>query len=117
MMAWRPPEMFFNGALGAHEEAAAAGAVGLGDGGLAEDEAAGGEVRPLTCSRTRSRSERGFVLGFFEQRDAGVDDLSEVVGGMLVAMPTAMPELPLTMRLGMRAAGRWARPVIRRSWG
>ena len=24
-------------------------------------------------------------------------------GGMLVAMPTAMPELPLTMRLGMRA--------------
>ncbi len=24
-------------------------------------------------------------------------------GGMLVAMPTAMPELPLMMRLGMRA--------------
>ena len=37
----------FNGHLGAHQEAAAAGLVGLGDAALAVEESAGGEVGPL----------------------------------------------------------------------
>ena len=37
----------FDGHLGAHHEAAAAGVVGLRNAGLAVEEAAGGEVRPL----------------------------------------------------------------------
>ena len=38
-----------------------------------------------------------------DQRQAGVDDLARLCGGMLVAMPTAMPLEPLTSRFGNRA--------------
>ena len=36
---------------------------------------------------------------------AGVDHFARLCGGMLVAMPTAMPAEPLISRFGMRAAG------------
>ena len=44
-------------ALGAHHEAAAAGAVGLGDVGSAEEVPPVGKSGPRTCSRTSSRSD------------------------------------------------------------
>ena len=93
-----------DGALGAHEEAAAAGAVGLRDGGLAEDEAAGGEVGTLDVLEDEVEVGAGFVLGLCRAaRWQALMTSVRLCGGMLVAMPTAMPELPLTMRLGMRA--------------
>ena len=71
--------------LGAHEEAAAAGLVGGGDVGLAEDEAAGGEVRALDVLEAEVEvGARVFGVAFggvaLEQGDAGVHDLGEVVG-------------------------------------
>jgi hypothetical protein len=36
----------------------------------------------------------------FDRPDDGVHHLAQVVGGTLVAMPTAMPAEPLTSRLG-----------------
>ena len=38
-----------------------------------------GKSGPLTCSRTISRSERGFALLFLDERDGGVEDFGEVV--------------------------------------
>src|ERR1019366_586139 len=64
------------GHLGAHEEAAATGGVGLGDAGFAEDEAAGGEIRALHVAQDFEEAGVGIVHQF----DGGVEDLGEVVG-------------------------------------
>ena len=64
-----------DGGLGAHHEAAASGAVGFGDAAAAVDESAGGEVGAL--HELHDVGERG--LRVVHQRDAGVDDLGEVV--------------------------------------
>ena len=73
--------------------------VGLTDAGAAEDRGAGRKIRP--------GNDGDQVLGgnvrMVDERDAAVDHLAEVMGGMLVAMPTAMPPAPLTSRFGKRA--------------
>ena len=94
----------FDGALGAHHEAAAAGACRrwrmlL----LPKMKPPVGKSGPLTCSRTRSRSERVSALSLEMSAMQALTTSVRLCGGMLVAMPTAMPPLPLTMRLGMRA--------------
>ncbi len=79
MMAWRPPVMFSMATLGAHDEAAAAGVVGLRDVGAAVEEAAGGEVGTLDVLEDELDVGADVALFFIDERDAGVDDLGEVV--------------------------------------
>jgi hypothetical protein len=64
-----------NGHLGAHHEAAPAGAIGLGDASLAIDESARGKIGPLNVL------EHFFEAGarILHQRNRRVDDLCEVV--------------------------------------
>ena len=64
-----------DGGLGAHHEAAAAGAIGLGDAAAPVDEAAGREVGAL--HELQHVGERGVRI--VHQRDAGVDDLGQIV--------------------------------------
>ena len=64
-----------DGGLGAHHEASAAGAIGLGDSGASRDEAAGGEVRAL--HELQHVFERGVRI--VHQRDAGIDDFCQVM--------------------------------------
>ena len=61
--------------LAAHHDGAAAGVVGGADAGAAEDEPAGREIRPRYDLDQIVDAERGIV----DQRDAGVDDLAEIV--------------------------------------
>ena len=86
---------------GAQPDAAAAGAVDLLHlVGRVEDLAAGREVRALHPAAQLRHREVGVV----EQLDAAPGTpRSRLCGGMLVAMPTAMPVAPLTSRFGMRA--------------
>ncbi len=63
--------------LGAHQEAAAAGAIGVDQSFPAVEEAAGGEIRPLDVLQHFHQAGAGIV----DQLDGGVDDLSEVVRG------------------------------------
>ena len=65
----------FDGDAGAHEEAAAAGAIGLGDAAAAIKNGAGRKVRSMHV--LEHLFEAG--LGIFNQRDGRVDDLGEVV--------------------------------------
>ncbi len=65
-----------DGNLGAHEEAAASGAVGLEQTLAPVDEAGGGEVRPLDDGQ--NLFELG--LGLFHQQNGGGDNLGEIVG-------------------------------------
>jgi hypothetical protein len=69
----------FDAALGAHHEAATAGAVGVGDVGLAEEEAAGGEVGPLDVLEDKVEVGAVVLRGLREERDAGVGDFGEIV--------------------------------------
>jgi hypothetical protein len=61
----------------AHQDRAAPGVIGRADAGMAQDEAAGGEIGP---GHDLDQLVDGDV-GLVDQRDAGVDDLAEVVGG------------------------------------
>jgi hypothetical protein len=61
----------------AHQDRAAPGVVGRADAGMAEDEAAGGEIGP---GHDLDQLVDGDV-GIVDEGDAGVDDLAEVVGG------------------------------------
>src|SRR5438309_3577827 len=69
----------FDGALGAHHEAAAAGGVGVADGALAEDKAAGWEVRSFDVLEDEVEIAPSLRLVLRDERDTGVDDLGEVV--------------------------------------
>ena len=93
----------FDVALGAHHEAAAAGAVGLGDVGAAEEGAAGGEVGAEDVLEDEVEVEVKSWGDFVSRAMQALTTSVRLCGGMLVAMPTAMPELPLMMRLGTRA--------------
>ena len=87
---------------GAHRDQAATGTVCLFDALVAEDGRAGGEVGALDAGDQR-------VQQFLT---AGVGVVERPVH-MLVAMPTAMPEEPLTSRFGKRAGstvGSWVLP-------
>ncbi len=79
MMAWRPPVMLFEAALGAHHEAAAAGLVGLGDVGATVDEAAGGEVGALDVLEDDLEVGAGLGLLALQEGDGGVEGFGEVV--------------------------------------
>ncbi len=81
---------------GPHLEGAAAGPVGVADAAQAVDVAAGRQVG--TRDEVHQVVERR--VGVFQQAPRGGHDLDQVVGAMLVAMPTAMPVEPLTSRLG-----------------
>ncbi len=61
--------------LGPHDDRAAAGLVGGADAGAAEDDAAGGEIRPVDELHQLRHAEMRLV----DQRDRGVDHLAEIV--------------------------------------
>ncbi len=86
----------FNHRLGLHDDASTAGFVGFADTLGAHDEAVGGEVR--TGHVLHQLFEGG--VGVIDAEENGVCDFGEVVGGMDVAMPTAMPWPPLQRRFG-----------------
>ncbi len=65
----------FHAGAGAHQEASAAGAVGVADAALAVDEAAGREVRPLHVLQHGSET----ALRVVDQRDGCVHNLSQIV--------------------------------------
>ena len=83
---------------GAHHKAAAAGFVGLRNAALAVEKSAGGKVRPLHVLQHFGQP----ALGFFTSAMVAFTTSVRLCGGILVAMPTAMPLDPLTIRLGMR---------------
>ena len=88
---------------GADAEAAAAGAVGLEDARpVLDDDAAGREIRARARVPT-SVSIRAF--GFSIRWSAASQSSAALCGGIVVAMPTAMPDEPLARRLG-KAPGR-----------
>jgi hypothetical protein len=105
MIAWRDALVdVLEVALGPHHHLAAAGAVALAHAVDAVDDAGGGEVgRRHDLHQLVDRR-----LGHFSRcRQASTTSL-RLCGGMLVAMPTAMPALPLTSRLGSGPAAPWA---------
>ena len=65
----------FDRGLGAHHEAAAAGAVGFEDSGAAVNDAGGREIGALHEFQNLGELRVGIV----HQRDGGVDDLGEIV--------------------------------------
>ena len=65
----------FDGGLGAHHEAAAAGAVGFENSRAAVDDAGGGEIGALHEFQNLGELRVGIV----DQRDGGVDDFGEIV--------------------------------------
>ena len=91
--------------LGAHLHAAAAGAVGVDDAGPPEDLTAGREVGPLHELHQLIGGGDGVVhqSGWSIRWIVASITSPRLWGGMLVAMPTAMPWLPLTSRFGKRA--------------
>ncbi len=86
------------GRLGADLELAAAPGVGVYDALAAEDGAAGGEVRTLHDFEQRGKRR----IGPADQVTVASMISVRLCGGMLVAMPTAIPEEPFTSRLGTR---------------
>jgi hypothetical protein len=85
---------------GAHHHAPAAGAVAVAHARQAIDNAGGREVRRL------DDADQGFDVGFriVQQRLNSAMQMSvRLCGGILVAMPTAMPDEPLISRLGILA--------------
>ena len=79
MMAWRAAGDLLEAALGAHDEAAAAGLVGLREIAAAVEIAAGGEVGTLDVLEDHRRGRTRFGLLFLDERDGGVEDLGEIV--------------------------------------
>ena len=89
-----------DGALG---DRAATGAVGLLDALAADDERAVGEVGALDPLDQRVLELLLVASGCSSAQIAPSETSRRLCGGMLVAMPTAMPAEPLTSRLGKRA--------------
>ena len=86
--------------LGAHDDRAAAGRVGRADAGAPEDRARRSGSRARESSSISSSSVMS-GLSIIASRPSIVSP--RLCGGMLVAMPTAMPPAPLTSRFGKRA--------------
>ena len=86
--------------LAAHDDAAAAFAIGPVDAGAADDGAAGREIRPGHALQQRAAA----LLDGAVRRSmtASTPSITSrmLCGGMLVAMPTAMPVDPFTSRFG-----------------
>jgi len=74
-------------ALGAHGELAAARAVGFFDAALAVDETAGGKIGAGNERQHFVNGSRGLV----QQQEGGSMISVRLWGGILVAMPTAIP--------------------------
>ena len=88
----------------AHRDRAAAGAVGVLDARAADDQRAGREVRALDPLDAAPRAApRGRRPGARATTGRPSATSRRLCGGMLVAMPTAMPAEPLTSRFGNRA--------------
>ena len=102
----------------AHRDRAAAGAVGVLDAVGADDQALGREVRSLDALEQRLEQLLVATPSGWSRCHCTPDATSRrLCGGMLVAMPTAMPPEPLTSRLGNRAGQDRAAPAAgRRSW-
>ena len=83
--------------LGAHHEAAAPGAIGLGDAAAAVNESAGRESPAPARYFSMSAS---VACGLFTSVMQASTISVRLCGGMLVAMPTAMPFEPFTSRFG-----------------
>ena len=89
----------FDARLGAHDEAAASGFVGVHDSGSAVNDAGGGEIRALhEFQKFRELSASGLFTRVMVASTISV----RLCGGIFVAMPTAIPSDPLTSRFGMR---------------
>ena len=72
-----------------------------------------GKSGPLIRSISASSSSSWEASGFSRHHCAPAATSRRLCGGMLVAMPTAMPAEPLTSRFGKRAGrtvGSWLRP-------
>ena len=100
-----------------HTDRPTAGGVGVDDALVPDNQTGGGEVRPL--DPFDHGRQRGLFVGVvvLQAPVNAVANSRRLCGGMLVAMPTAMPPLPLASRLGKRlgrTVGSWTR---RRSWG
>ena len=80
----------------AHVHPPAAGAISLADTLDAGDDRRGREIRPGMCRISASMSVSGLSMS---ARQALMTSF-RLCGGMLVAIPTAMPEEPLTSRFG-----------------
>ena len=100
-------------ARAAHAHTAAAGLVGVADPLAAEDDAAGREVGALDVLHQPSTS---IVRVVDVGDDARRSTSRRLCGGMFVAMPTAMPDEPLTSRFGKRAGRTSGSCRGRRSW-
>ena len=88
--------------LAAYAHAAAAGLVGVEDPLSAEDDAAGREVRARACAHQLGGGRRSSVGSSMKATTASMTS-RRLCGGMFVAMPTAIPDEPLTSRFGKRA--------------
>ena len=98
---------------GAHGDEATSGAVGLFDALVAEDGGAGGEVRSLDDADQVFQQFLAAASGWSSAQWTPSATSRMLCGGMLVAMPTAMPAEPLTSRFGKRAGstvGSWVLP-------
>ena len=72
-----------------------------------------GKSGPLTMARRAVRRTSVGASGLFSSHVAASATSPRLWGGMLVAMPTAMPALPLTSRFGNllgRTVGSRVRP-------
>ena len=61
-----------------------------------------GKSGPWTMSRRAVKRSSVDASGLFSSHVAASATSRRLLGGMLVAMPTAMPALPLTSRFGNR---------------
>ena len=89
----------FGGGFGAHLDGAAAGREVIVDALAAQDDAAGGEIGAL---HHLDQILGSWMAGFCTSAMQASTISLRLCGGILLAMPTAMPSLPLTSRLGMR---------------
>ena len=112
MMAWRSLLTCLDRGLGAHHEASASGAVGFEDSRAAVDHAAVGKSGPCT----NFRSSASCALGLFTSVIVASTISVRLCGGILVAMPTAIPSDPLIKRFGTRAGRTSGSFRCRRSW-
>ena len=72
-----------------------------------------GKSGPLMRSISAVSSSSSVASGFSSAQTTPAPTSRRLCGGMLVAMPTAMPELPLISRFGTRdgrTSGSWVLP-------
>ena len=72
-----------------------------------------GKSGPLTRSMHAVRASSGSASGWSSTQKTAAATSRRLCGGMLVAMPTAMPAEPLISRFGMRpgrTSGSWFLP-------